>query len=200
MSEYSVIHDIGDTLVHVLWANFETDNQIKDHILSSSAQITFNSPADMDNDHVLSLFLFRISENPYMKNQEMTSGNWPQLTYPPCILDLYYMITPRTQNRTNDHILLGKILQIFHDHAVLRGQDLQGGLTGTPEEFRITFSSLSIEAMTEIWNLFRDKSYMLSLCYQLSPVKIDSTKEIEAKRVTQKEAQYYQIVGKKERS
>ena len=198
MSEYSVIHDVGSTLINMLWANFEADAQINPAIISSSAEITFDSPADMLPEHKLSVFLFRISENPFMRNREIEQVTSAQSSFPPCAVDLYYMITPKTQNRTNDHILSGKIIQILYDHAILRGLDLQGDLAEASEEFRVTFSPLSIETMTEVWNLFRDQSYMLSLCYQISPVRIDSTRTIEAERVKKKELNYYQIIGKKE--
>ncbi len=193
MSDYSVINDINNTLVHILWTNFEADNQINPGIINSSNQITLNSLADMEAVDLLSLFLFRISENPFMKNQEMEKVNSTQLAYPPCTVDLYYMITPRTQNRTNDHILLGKIMQIFYDHGTLKGEDLQGNLAGSTEELRVVLSPLSIEDMTQIWNLFRDQSYMLSLCYQVTPVKIDSTREIEARRIVERDLGYYQM-------
>ena len=193
MSDYSIINDINNTLIYLLWTNFESDSQINPDIISSSNQIILDSPADMEQDQRLSLFLFRISENPFMKNQDMQKVNSTRLAYPPCTVDLNYMITPRTQNRTNDHIVLGKIIQIFHDHGTLKDEDLQGNLAGSTEELRLVLSPLSIEDMTQLWNLFRERSYMLSLCYQVTPVKIDSTREIEARRIVERELGYYQM-------
>jgi hypothetical protein len=200
MSTYRVIQDIGTALISVLWNDFQFDNKIKPEIIESDTQITLDSPADMTDQHKLSLFLFRIAENPFMRNQEIEQMNSAQLVSPACIVDLHYLITPRTKDKTKDHLLVGKILQIFHDHPVLRDQDFQEieSLKNSTEELRVTFNPLPMETITELWNLFRDKPYMLSLCYQVSPVSIDSITTMEAKRVKQKDMEYYQIVGKKE--
>jgi hypothetical protein len=198
MSNYNVIKDIGKALVQVLLKNFTDEEEIK-KLINSSSQITLDSPAEM-KDCKLSLFLYRITENLFLRNQEIDQTNSAQLAFPPCVVDLHYLMTPHTLNREDDHRVAGKILQIFHDHPVLSNQDFMETetLKGTTEEFRVTFNPLPMETMTELWNLFRDKPYMLSLCYQVSPVSIDSITTMEAKRVEQKEMEYYQIVGKKE--
>jgi len=201
MSDYIVIADVGETLKKLLWENIETDSRIHPDIIDSEDDITLFSPEEMDTGDTkkLSLFLYQITENSYLKNQEMQSTNSAMLKYVPLALDLFYLITPKTNDRKKDHILLGKVMQIFYDNAIVKGSILQGSLKGTTEELRITLYSLPFEEMIRLWNSFSEKSFKLSVCYQVTPVKIDSTRKIEAKRVVEKEAGYYQMSVKRER-
>ena len=187
MSNYSVIRDIESTLVNLLWTNFKSDPQIYSDIIGSEKEITLKSPADMSTeDEKLSIFLFRISENAFLKNKKMQKVSAKLLAFPPYPIDLWYLITPITGDITKNHILIGKIMQIFHDNAILKGKDLMDDLSGSTEELRLVEAQLSIEDMTQIWNLFRERDYMLSLCYLVTPVIIESTKEIAARRVIER--------------
>ena len=201
MSDYIVIADVGDTLKKLLWENIKTDSRIHPDIIDSEDDITLFSPEEMDagDTKKLSLFLYQITENPYLKNQEMQSTNSAMLKYVPLALDLFYLIAPKTDDRKKDHILLGKVMQTFYDNAIVKGSILQGSLKGTTEELRITLYSLPFEEMIRLWNSFSEKSFRLSVCYQVTPVKIDSARKIEAKRVVEKEADYYQMSVKRER-
>ena len=44
---------------------------------------------------------------------------------------LRYMLTPWSGTRAADHQLLGRVIQILYDGAILHGPALQGGLAGT---------------------------------------------------------------------
>jgi len=201
MSDYIVIADVGDTLKKLLWENIKTDSRIHPDIIDSEDDITLFSPEEMDTGDTkkLSLFLYQITENPYLKNQEMQSTNSVMLKYSPLALDLFYLITPKTNDRKKDHILLGKAMQIFYDNAVIKGSILQGTLAGTTEELRVILYSLPFDEMIRLWQSFPEKPFRLSVCYQVTPVTIDSTREIEAKRVVEKETGYYQMSIKRER-
>ena len=86
-------------------------------------------------------------------------------------------------------------MNVLSDNAVLRGSVLKGGLEGTDEEFRITLNPVSLDELNRLWNSFYDKSFKLSVCYMVAPVKIDSTRLVEAKRVLEKESNYYQVTS-----
>lgn len=201
MSDYVVIADVGDTLKKILWEKMKTDPKIYPDIIGSEDDITLSSPEEMEagDTKKLSLFLYQITENPHLKNQEMESTDSATLKYVPLPLVLFYLITPKTDDSKKDHILLGKVMQIFHDNAIVKGSILQGSLAGTMEELRVVLYSLPFDEMISLWESFSQKSFKLSVCYQVTPVKIDSTREIEAKRVVEKEAGYYQMSVKRER-
>ncbi len=191
MSTYNVIRDVDKTLVKMLGRHFKDDPAIVKILVNEpESEISLESPADLKKK--LSLYLFRVSENAFVKNQEMKKVGTNQLQYPAFPLDLFYMLTPKTDDREDDHVLLGKIMQIFYDNAIIRGADLQGDLAGSVEELRLIFSPLPIEELTELWNLFREQSFMLSICYQVTPVWIDSTRRIDAKRIVERDLKFYQ--------
>ena len=175
MSDYTVIADVGKTLIKLL------EDNIKDEI--SEGQITLSSPEETDLGK-LSLFLYQVTENAYIKNQEMQMVNSTKLEYPPLSLSLFYLVTPHTENREKDHRILGKVMQIFYDNSILRGSVLQGSLAG--EELRLILNPLSMEELNKIWNVM-SKSYKLSVCYEVTPVRIESMREREVKRVTERE-------------
>lgn len=188
MSDYTAIADVGKTLKKLLWDHLKEDNIIRS-MIASEDQITLSSPEDIEPDKKLSLFLYQVTENAYLKNNEMQIVNPTKQKYPPLSLNLFYLVTPHIQNRENDHIILGKVMQIFHDNSILRGSVLQGSLVGGREELRLMLSPLSVEDLDKLWNVvFKSKPYKLSVCYEVTPVQIESLREREVKRITEREA------------
>ncbi len=193
MSDYTVFKDIGETMKYLLEENIQS--------LVSPENIVFASPADIDTisnaPHTLSLFLFKVETNPYMNNREMQKINHSKLKHPPLTLDLFYLVTPFASDRSQEQLILGKVIQTFHDHSVLKCRVLRDGLEGTSEEFRVTLFSLPFEEMFQLWQSFTERSFRLSICYKLTPVEIDYSREMEAKRVIEKRDEYYQKSVKK---
>jgi len=199
MSDYPVIADVGNTLKKLLWENIKNDAKVN-KIIEAEANITLESPAEMqtDSNKKLSLYLYRIVENQFLKNQEIPNNDPKKIESNPLAIDLFYLITPATNLREQDHILLGKVMQVFHDHAVVRGLILTGDtLAGSDVQLRLVFYSLPFEEIIQLWQSFSEKSFHLSVCYQVTPIRIDSTREIEAKRVKEKRDEYYQESVKK---
>jgi hypothetical protein len=191
MSDYTAIADVGKTLKKLLWDNIKDDNTAKS-IIESEDQITLSSPEEIESDKRLSLFLYQVTENDYLKNQEMQSVNSTKLKYPPLSVNLFYMVMPHTQNREKDHIIVGKVMQIFYDNAILRGSILQGSLAG--DELKLILNTLSIDELNKIWNVMsKSKPYKLSVCYEVTPVRIESMREREVKRVIEREVEKYMI-------
>jgi len=199
VSDYVVVSDVGDTLKKLLWNHLRADPGIYSDIIASEDDITLLSPQEMEvgNSRKLSLFLYQITECPYLKNQEMERIDSGMLRSIPLPLVLSYLITPNTNDRKKDHILLGKVMQILYDNAIMKGSILQGTLAGTDDELHVVLYSLPFDEMVRLWQSFTEVSFKLSVCYQVTPVKIDSTREIEAKRVVKKEAVYYQMAVKR---
>lgn len=190
MSNYDVFADIGETLKKLLWENFEADLAITD-IIGSEEEITLDSPDEMEEGKKLSLFLYQLVENGHLKNREMNALNTDRLQYPPLAVDLLFLVTCSTEDRKKDHLLLGKIMQVFNDHAVLKGSELKGGLNGTDQEFRLVFHTLPFEETMNLWQSFREKSFKLSVCYRVTPIEIDSTRQKDIVRVQERYGTYY---------
>nr|CBH39147.1 conserved hypothetical protein [uncultured archaeon] len=193
MSDYNAISDVGKTLIQLL------EDNIEDASVIGKNQITLSSPEEVEPDKKLSLFLYQVTENAYLKNEELQSLNTKKLKYPPLTLSLFYLVTPNTQNMDSDHIILGKVMQIFHDNSILKGSILQDSLVG--DELRLILSPLSTEELNKIWIVIsKTKTYKLSVCYEVTPVRIDSMRKREVKRVTERELEKYMIRVEKDDS
>jgi len=198
MSDFTVIGDIGETLKKLLDdPNFWTG-------IIPGPEITLKSPKEIKDDggstNKVSIFLYQILENHYLKNEEPQRISDTELKSPPLSLDLLYLVTPYSDDKTQEKIILGKVMQIFHDNAVLTGTVLQGSLAGTDEEIKLLFNPISLDDLTKIWSAFQEVAYRLSVSYMVTPVKIDSTREFGMQRVILKEMNHSYMVLKSEGS
>lgn len=185
----TAIADVGETLVDLLRENMKDLTQA-----SSVDSIALVSPGEIEGkDNVrLSIFLYHIEENIYLKNQEMEKKDYSVLKAPPLAVDLYYMLTsypsPGIQDRTDrtreEHSILGRAMQILHDNSILTGSALKGNLSASDTLLHVIITSLSLDDMSKIWSTFKEKSFRPSVCYLVTPVKIESLREKKIKRVT----------------
>jgi len=205
VGNYSVIKDVGETLKRLLESISWEDIGLS---VTEKPKIILKSPKELEKEtdkHLISLFLYQIQENVHLKNQEMQQTNSTRLQYPPISSDLFYLVMPylgkepSDQDREIEHQMFGKIIQTFYDNAILRGSALKGCLEGSDEELRLILNPISLDDLTKLWTSFPETPYRLVLTYIVTPVRIDSTREIGAKRVVEKEAGYYQMSIKRER-
>ncbi|MGB9939401.1 DUF4255 domain-containing protein [Methanosarcina sp.] len=188
MSDYSAIADVGDTLIELLRDKMED-------LIHRRQSIVMASPGEIEgNDDVrLSLFLYQVLENIHLKNQEMQITNSTTTTSPPIALDLYYMLTSYpsgtqdiTERTKEEHRILGRIIQILNDNAILTGSILKGSLARNSNDLHIMLTPISLDDMTKMWTTFPDKPFRSSVCCVVTPVMIDSDRETSVKRVTSK--------------
>ena len=69
--------------------------------------------------------------------------------------------------------IVGAVMQVLYDHAVLRGADLRGDLQGSSQEMNVRLEQLDLDQMSRMWDAL---SYAFQLClsYEVSVVPIDS--------------------------
>ncbi len=198
MSDYTAIADVGETLIDLLRGNME--NLIPDD------SIALVSPGEIQaNDTIrLSLFLYQVSENVHMRNQELQILDPTTFNYPPITLDLFYMLTSYpssgildlTERTKEEHSILGRAIRILYENAIIAGTALKGSLSENYDEMHITMSHLSLDDITKIWNTFQDKPFRPSVCYLVTPVMIDSTRMMSTQRVVLQEKIYSHIIKK----
>lgn len=195
MSDFTVIGDVGETLKKLLEDDPWTG-------ISPTPEITFKSPKEIRDDggstNKVSVFLYQILENPYLRNEEPQRIDDTHLQSPPQFLDLLYLVTPYSDDKTQEKIIMGKVMQIFFDNAVLTGTVLQGALSGTDEEIKLFFNPISLDDLTKIWSAFQEVAYRLSISYMVTPIRIDSTRQVGMRRVVSKEMNHSYMVSKGE--
>ena len=136
MSDYKVLAEVGQSLVNVLWEAIQNDPDLF-ALIDSPNLISLESPAEHQENTtdsaLLSVYLYRITEDPFMKNQLWAEGNGGQIRKPPMSLDLYYLITPLLNEPRDQQIVLGKIMQVLYDRPTLEGPELAGSLANSGE-------------------------------------------------------------------
>jgi hypothetical protein len=193
VSDYSVIRAVSQTLDTLLttFITNSSDVQIK------NIPVELLSPKEMEaanEDLGVSLWLYRATRMAEMLN-EPPERKMNQIIPTPLPVLLHYLVTPIAKDPLTRHALMGKVLQVFNDHSILRGADLQGILQGTTEQLRITLEALSLEDLSLIWDALNEP-YQLSVSYLVQVVKIDSEFEpVQSSLVVEKDTKYTQILS-----
>jgi hypothetical protein len=191
MPDYSVLADAGQSIINVLWEEIQLDAQVSALITTESA-ISLESPAALATEDSVrvSIYLYRIVEDPYLKNKfTSVPGFGGAERKPPLSLDLYYLVTPMIGLPREQQIVLGKIMQVLYDRALMEGPDLAGVLSAQGQSMRIMLNPVSLEETTRVWQAL-EIPYRLSLCYVVRVAMIDSTSEEKGQPVLAKTSSY----------
>ncbi|HST22178.1 MAG TPA: DUF4255 domain-containing protein [Blastocatellia bacterium] len=150
-------------------------------------EVSMLSPADeiIDDKKKINLYLFRIEENPFARNQDWQPVGSDILRKTPLSLNLFYVVTPYAKTQEDGHRVLGEAMRILYDNAIIEPLLLQEPLRNTAEALKLDLCSFNLEDLTRIWNAF-NKPYQLSVCYQVRIVFIDSNIERSITRVIEK--------------
>jgi len=173
------IPDVSRTLVDLLKAN----------LADVATKIALASPKNAGTN-LLTLFLYKVLENPYLKNEDhqdlapTPDGDLVQQRAP-LTLDLYYLLSAhpgQPPDLLEAHRALSRAMRVFFDHGILRGSLLRADSpsTGlTPDSvLRITLNPITMEDMTRIWSVFPDTPYEISVTYLVTPVAIESARTL----------------------
>jgi hypothetical protein len=194
MSEFTAISSVTQTLKELLEAHITKSTEP----LLKGVPIDLRTPREMRRAHNalgVSLWLYRVSRHGDLVNRPPQRPEPGKTLRHPLPIDLYYLVTPISKEPKDEQALMGRVLQVFNDHPVLRGSDLRDDLKGSGEELRLIMDGLSLDEMSRVWVGLQD-SYQLSVAYIVQVVTIDSGLEpVEASPVVARESEYGQIVA-----
>lgn len=192
MSEYTAIRAVTRSLRELLRQNITLSSDPE----LAGVGIDLRSPKEMreDNDaQGVSLWLYRVVRNGHLLNQPPERDAANRLRGRPLPVNLYYLVTPIAATSDDEQLLLGRVLQVFNDHATIRGTLLTDALQNGSEEFRLTLEPLSLEELTRVWDALKEP-YQTSVSYLVQVVEIDSALEPAlVGPVTSFETEYLQI-------
>ena len=194
MSDFTVVRAVTETLFNILKEGITNspDPQL------NGVAIDLRSPKEMradNNTTGISFWLYRITRDADMLNNPPERPSPNQIKRQGLPVHLYYLVTPLVTKPEDRQTLIGRVLQLFNDHAILRGADLQDSLIGSTEQFRVTLETLTLEELTRIW-FSLSEPYDLSVSYEVQVVKIDSDLEaLQQSPVLVRQSGYTQIVG-----
>ena len=146
--------------------------------------VTLNNPEEFEQQEQegVSIWLYLVERDPETLNRPPRRIAIDRILPRPLPLRLHYLVTPQVNYRAREHaaeleqLILGKILQVFHDESSLAGARLVNTLAGQPLEFFVRLEPLSLEQITRVWEAL-DRHYQLCVSYEVTVVPIDSASE-----------------------
>jgi hypothetical protein len=186
MSASTVISDVTHTLEELLKNEQRPANSFDVSLKSPAEEISQQKPK-------VNLFLYRITENAFGRNQEPQPIGLNALEYPALWLNAFFLLTPFAEDKLDELRVFGEAMRVFHDNSVVSGPALQGdALEHTSEELRVTLCQFTLEQLAQIWNAL-DKPYRLSVCYEVRTMFIDSLVQIPISRVLEIDNRFSQL-------
>lgn len=162
--------------------------------LTPAVNVTILAPDETRGGRRINLFLYKVQENPTLKNMDwqVKHGEPNQLVPPPLSLNLFYLMTPYAPNdpqtgNSTAHEILGEAMRVFYENPVVHEDYLADGLKDAREQIKIMLNTLELEELSRVWNTFT-QPFRLSVLYEVSVVQLDMLSERErtiAQRVRQ---------------
>ena len=186
MSSSTVISDVTLTLEELLKSEQRPANLF---------DVSLKSPADEVIQQGMrprvNVFLYRVAENAFGKNQERQALGPDTMEYPPLWLNVFFLLTPFAEDKLDELRVLGEAMRVLHDNSSVAGAALQGSLENTSEELHVLLSPFSLEQVAQIWSSL-DKPYRLSVCYEVRTMFIDSVIRTPVSRVVETDTRFSQ--------
>ena len=199
MSTYEAISAVSASLQALLEDRME-----------SAADVTL-APPGIEPDGLtklvrVNLYLYRVSENAALKNQEIPGqGHASAYGHPPLSLNLHYLLTAYTKNEKGAdaekyaQLALGDAMRVLHDFAYFypglsekaapANKLLDPVLREEFERIKITLEPLSLDELSKIWTSLPQTGFRRSVSYEVSVVQIESrilrraVKPVETRRI-----------------
>jgi Pvc16 N-terminal domain len=176
------------SLSQALQQRFTNDVKLRSFfnpVFGGTMVVSLNSPQEMTDlgTQGLSVWLYQVVRDNERLNMLPEKIGPTQYRHEPLPVRLHYMMTPLVSVQSasspeTEQMILGKVLQVFHDRPSLRGANLRGDLTGTDSELNVRLENLSIEQISQVFYSL-DRSLQLSISYEVAIVYIESEREPE---------------------
>ncbi|HZF20334.1 MAG TPA: DUF4255 domain-containing protein [Burkholderiales bacterium] len=170
MSASSAIGMVGESLRNLLVGEMK---------ITPSAEVTLLGPDESAGARRVNLFLYRVQENPFLRNADwrVTSADPTRIGPPPLSINLFYLLTPYATNdlqtgATPAHEILGEAMRVFYENAIVPNQYLVDGLKDAPEQIKIMQHALDLDELSQVWSTFK-QPFRLSVLYEISVVQVD---------------------------
>jgi hypothetical protein len=184
---FTALRATSKTIARFLEMRFQADTMLSGFFGAGGMVVSLKTPEEMTNkpEAGLSVWLYRIIRDDQRLNDPPIRLSATELQAPPLTLRLHFLMTPVTDKNTGDpeteQLILGKVLQLFHGHATLRGADLQAEFAGTEVELKVRLEPMTLDEITRVWEAL-EGSYQLSVSYEVSVVNI--MPELEPEQIT----------------
>jgi hypothetical protein len=172
MSSYKVLDAVSKGVRRILWNSFAADATVRP-LVGTEEAIVFLNPTDTARDAAnrLSLWLYFIAENEFVKNTPPLRIADNREQFPPLGLDLYYLLTPFGPSAEADLLILGRSVQAMYDNGRTTLIDTTADVA---EDLSINLFRRTLDELSRVWEALQEP-YRLSVCYQVRITRVDST-------------------------
>lgn len=176
----TAIRATSRTLADFLTAEFKADPDLGAFFGGGGTmRVLLNTPAEMSGSRSgLSLWLYRVTRDEATLNRPPERIGPTTLKRAPLPVRLHYLVSPITGADVDDatateQVILGKALQVLHEHPQLSGADLTDDFQGTSAVVTARFESLNVDELSRIWDAL-DRPYRTSISYEVTVVDIEA--------------------------
>jgi len=182
----TAVRDASISLRNIVQSRLNADADVQALLPpGGTLNVSLNTPEEMAQagEQGVSLWLYRVIRDENLLNVPPRRVAPDRLRLQPLPVRLHYLVSAVLQRTEGvpspefEQVVLGKILQLFHERPQMRGSALAGVLAGRDLEISVRLESLSLDEMSRVWDAL-DRSYQLSLSYEVSVVPIDARRDI----------------------
>lgn len=179
MSHFGILNDITIELRRQIFEALQESPDVDFGVANTIARITLNSPGEtLEASTVASLYLYHIDISEHARNQLPLPDRTRSDAFrkPPLPIQLRYLFTPVSHDETINQLLLGRVLQHFHDFPsfeTVSGQAIGDAFGGGSPQLRVKPDLLTLEQLSQLWNAF-SSPYRVALGFLIEVVAVDS--------------------------
>src|SRR5438445_5722635 len=185
MADYRAVGAVGLSLRSLLRTQMDMPPDMPAGILSVPVALGIppNEGEDTPEGPLLNLFLYRLTENGALKNQDIPGHETGTYGQKPLAIDLHYLVTAYgSTGRGNDppivdeHLaqwILGDAMRVLNDFAIVPRTILDPVLGNEFESVKLTLEPLTLEDISKIWTAL-NRPFRLSVAYCVTVVQIET--------------------------
>lgn len=179
MPSFSGLNDIAKELQSQVISALVSASDI-DFTISTDTLVLAPPSSDLDEGVRACLYLYHVDIDPHMRNRRLLSDavDPTLMIKPPLPLQLRFLFVPLDGEEDNNQLMLGRVLQHFHDTPTFRpapGSPLAVSRGGAPEEIRVRHDLAPHQELATLWSGFA-QPFRLSAGLLAEIVTLDSGK------------------------
>ncbi|MFF9479722.1 DUF4255 domain-containing protein [Streptomyces sp. NPDC014733] len=147
---------------------------------------TRKPPSDPPTDPTITVFLYQVSHNPSMRNNDLVTraSDGTLLKRPAAAIDLHFLISAYGEEQELvGQRLIGSVVRTLHEIPVLPRELIEeaaerpylagSDLAESPQKVRFTPTQMDVDETSKLWGMLNNTPYSLSVAYQASLVLLD---------------------------
>jgi hypothetical protein len=180
MSSFSIVQDTSLELRRRIFSALQATPDTDFGLNGNIDRIRVAPPGDdLPNGTLAALFLYHIDIDGHLRNQRsLPDRDDPSLQRkPPLPLQFRFLFTPIDDDDSINHLVLGRVLQHFHDQpfiTTIAGQPLDDSFGGATPALRVKPDMLTVEQLSQLWNAL-SAPYRLSIALLVDIAAVDSS-------------------------